>query len=86
MGVNPFISKVNDHFQVVDVISKEKPTNIAHTPAELPFHMDDCYYESPPGLQFLHCIRYDRIDNYFCKIEYTHNPVQVTRTKIIISI
>jgi len=24
MGVNPIISKVNDHFQVVDVISKEK--------------------------------------------------------------
>jgi len=59
MGVNPIISKVNDHFQVVDVISKEKPTNIAHTPAELPFHMDDCYYESPPGLQFLHRIRND---------------------------
>ena len=37
----------------------ERPTNLAHTTAALPFHMDNCWYESPPGLQFLHCIRLD---------------------------
>ena len=38
----------------------EEPTNLAYCPIGLPFHMDLTFYESPPGLQFLHCIRYLR--------------------------
>ena len=49
----------------MDVFSMEKPTNLAHTTAALPFHMDNCWYESPPGLQFLHCIRLDM--SIYCK-------------------
>ena len=58
----------------MDVFSMEKPTNLAHTTAALPFHMDNCWYESPPGLQFLHCIRldmsiYHTTAIYWCEIE-----------------
>ena len=43
--------------QVFDVVAKEDPVNIAYSPVQLHFHMDLVYYESPPGLQMLHCIR-----------------------------
>ena len=33
--------------------------NIAYTPVALPPHQDLAYYESPPGLQLLHCIKND---------------------------
>lgn len=42
---------------IFDVISTPNPINIAYSSEELGFHMDLMYYESPPGLQFLHCIR-----------------------------
>ena len=38
--------------------SDENPINIAYSNVKLDFHMDLVYYESPPGLQLLHCIRY----------------------------
>lgn len=40
-----------------DVKSKPDATNIAYTSKFLPLHQDLCYYESPPGLQLLHCIK-----------------------------
>ena len=43
--------------QVFDVVATEDPVNIAYSPVQLHFHMDLVYYESPPGLQLLHCIR-----------------------------
>ncbi|XP_076441734.1 gamma-butyrobetaine dioxygenase-like [Babylonia areolata] len=45
--------------QAFDVISTPKPINVAYSNVELDFHMDLVYYESPPGLQFLHCLRLD---------------------------
>lgn len=42
-----------------DVISENQPTNLAYTSVELPMHMDLMYYESPPGLQILHCLEAD---------------------------
>ena len=33
--------------------------NLAYTTEALGPHMDLCYYESPPGLQLLHCMRND---------------------------
>ncbi|KAG8468398.1 hypothetical protein KFE25_013481 [Diacronema lutheri] len=33
--------------------------NVAYTSVALPLHMDLAYYESPPGLQLLHCRRFD---------------------------
>ncbi|XP_071962888.1 gamma-butyrobetaine dioxygenase-like [Antedon mediterranea] len=42
-----------------DVKNEDKPINVAYTSVELDFHMDLSYYESVPGLQLLHCIRFD---------------------------
>ncbi|KAK9461333.1 uncharacterized protein V1516DRAFT_695974 [Lipomyces oligophaga] len=39
-----------------DVISIPDAKNIAYTSVNLPLHMDLLYYESPPGIQLLHCI------------------------------
>ncbi len=43
-----------------DVISQAVPINVAYSPLGLEFHQDLAYYESPPGLQFLHCLRFDK--------------------------
>lgn len=42
-----------------DVISLPSPINIAYSDVELGLHMDLMYYESPPGLQLLHCLKFD---------------------------
>ena len=39
-----------------EVRSEENPINIAYTNLGLPLHQDLVYFESPPGLQFLHCL------------------------------
>jgi len=44
---------------VFDVRDEPDPVNIAYTSLELEGHMDLAYYESPPGLQLLHCLRFD---------------------------
>lgn len=38
-----------------DVVSSPAPINIAYTSQALDLHQDLAYYESPPGLQALHC-------------------------------
>ena len=38
---------------------QEGAINIAYTGEPLASHMDLCYYESPPGLQLLHCLAFD---------------------------
>jgi len=43
-----------------DVRSEPRPINVAYSDVPLDFHMDLSYYESPPGIQFLHCVRFDR--------------------------
>ncbi|KAF8467723.1 hypothetical protein BDZ91DRAFT_813319 [Kalaharituber pfeilii] len=40
-----------------DVKSVQNSKNIAYTPLNLGLHMDLLYFESPPGLQFLHCLQ-----------------------------
>jgi alpha-ketoglutarate-dependent taurine dioxygenase len=45
-----------DTFQVK---ADPKPINVAYTDLALPPHMDLAYFESPPGLQMLHCIQFD---------------------------
>lgn len=42
-----------------DVQSKMDPENIAYTTYGLEPHQDLCYYEGTPGIQLLHCIRFD---------------------------
>eukprot|EP01114_Cavostelium_apophysatum_P018818 TRINITY_DN5907_c0_g1_i1.p1 TRINITY_DN5907_c0_g1~~TRINITY_DN5907_c0_g1_i1.p1 ORF type:complete len:374 (+),score=87.86 TRINITY_DN5907_c0_g1_i1:219-1340(+) len=42
--------------EVWDVASVPDAINIAYTSLEIDLHQDLLYYESPPGLQFLHCI------------------------------
>ena len=42
-----------------DVIADPEYKEIAYTDAELQLHMDLTYYESPPGIQLLHCVRLD---------------------------
>ena len=39
------------------MIKTEDPINIAYSGTKLLPHMDLVYYESPPGLQLLHCLR-----------------------------
>ena len=39
--------------------SEPRPINLAYTGEAIGPHMDLCYYESPPGLQLLHCMRFD---------------------------
>ncbi len=41
------------------VRADEVPINIAYSTVGLCLHMDLVYYESPPALQFLHCMRFD---------------------------
>ncbi|KAJ9469094.1 putative gamma-butyrobetaine dioxygenase [Diplonema papillatum] len=43
------------------VEAKPKPINIAYTEEPLTFHMDLPYYESPPGIQSLHCVEYSDV-------------------------
>eukprot|EP01064_Diplonema_japonicum_P021898 TRINITY_DN31487_c0_g1_i1.p1 TRINITY_DN31487_c0_g1~~TRINITY_DN31487_c0_g1_i1.p1 ORF type:complete len:410 (+),score=76.79 TRINITY_DN31487_c0_g1_i1:25-1230(+) len=40
---------------IFDVVSMPDPINIAYTGERLAFHQDLPYYESPPGIQALHC-------------------------------
>eukprot|EP01116_Phalansterium_solitarium_P022887 TRINITY_DN7742_c0_g1_i2.p1 TRINITY_DN7742_c0_g1~~TRINITY_DN7742_c0_g1_i2.p1 ORF type:complete len:437 (+),score=57.78 TRINITY_DN7742_c0_g1_i2:736-2046(+) len=47
--------------RVFDVISVPKPNNVAYTSLALAMHQDLLYYEAPPGLQFLHCLKNDAI-------------------------
>ena len=42
-----------------DVRCEDDAINAAYTELELPPHMDLPYYESPPGVQILHCIQFD---------------------------
>lgn len=40
-----------------NVRAVEAAKNVAYTSVDLDLHMDLLYYESPPGLQFLHCLQ-----------------------------
>lgn len=42
-----------------DVQTEDKPINVAYSSVGLGFHVDLAYYESPPGLQLLHCLQFD---------------------------
>jgi len=42
-----------------DVVDSPDAINVAYTSVALPLHMDLAYYESPPGLQLLHCRCFD---------------------------
>jgi len=42
-----------------DVEATPEPINVAYSNVELDFHTDLSYYESPPGIQFMHCVRLD---------------------------
>ena len=42
-----------------DVVATPDPINIAYSTSELELHMDLVYYQSPPGLQLLHCLKFD---------------------------
>ena len=52
-----FLLCIQTYLKPYDVISVDKPIDLASTSEALPLHMDLPYFESPPGLQFLHCIR-----------------------------
>ncbi|DAZ99677.1 TPA: hypothetical protein N0F65_001914, partial [Lagenidium giganteum] len=45
---------------VFDVIAEQDPVNIAYTNEHLKHHLDLAYYESPPGIQMLHALRFDQ--------------------------
>ena len=45
--------------EMFDVKVEKNPSNVTHSSKGIPLHMDFLNYESPPGLQFLHCIEFD---------------------------
>jgi alpha-ketoglutarate-dependent taurine dioxygenase len=45
--------------KIFDVQVEEKPINIAYSNQKILPHVDLNYYESPPGVQFLHCVAFD---------------------------
>lgn len=49
----------NIYGDVYDVKVEKSPINIAYAEGPLPFHSDLVYYEAPPGIQFIHCVRFD---------------------------
>lgn len=49
----------NIYGDISDVKASPSPINIAYSTEELGLHMDLAYYESPPGLQLLHCMKVD---------------------------
>jgi len=50
----------NIYGDIFDVInSADAAINVAYTSDALGPHMDLCYYESPPGIQLLHCLNFD---------------------------
>lgn len=42
-----------------DVVARDDPNNVAFTAIELDTHNDLPYFEYAPGVQFLHCLRFD---------------------------
>lgn len=56
--IAPVVNNVSygDRFEVLSI---PDPSNVAYSTEGLYFHCDLPYYESPPGLQFLHCLRFD---------------------------
>eukprot|EP00731_Ephydatia_muelleri_P027775 Em0019g648a len=86
--VKKFTESIFEHVQttiygqVFDVVSTPIPINIAYTPVKLDLHMDLAYYESPPGLQLLHCLKFDDCvtggETTFQKIHYERqNPTHM---------
>lgn len=45
--------------ETFDVKAMPKPINIAYSDSALEPHMDLAYFESPPAIQLLHCMRFD---------------------------
>eukprot|EP01138_Halocafeteria_seosinensis_P003932 gb/GECG01004020.1/.p1 GENE.gb/GECG01004020.1/~~gb/GECG01004020.1/.p1 ORF type:complete len:608 (+),score=63.57 gb/GECG01004020.1/:1-1824(+) len=45
---------------VFDVKAVPNPINVAYSNRALDLHHDLAYYESPPGIQLLHCLRFDK--------------------------
>ncbi|XP_021372582.1 uncharacterized protein LOC110462759 isoform X3 [Mizuhopecten yessoensis] len=41
------------------IVEEANPINLSCSRKKLQYHMDMVYYESTPGIQFLHCIRFD---------------------------
>ncbi|KAJ8308094.1 hypothetical protein KUTeg_012968 [Tegillarca granosa] len=56
--IAPVVNNVSygDRFEVLSI---PDPSNVAYSTEGLYFHCDLPYYESPPGLQFLHCLQFD---------------------------
>ena len=45
--------------ETFDVVSIENPINVAYSASKLSLHQDMQYCESPPGIQLLHCLKFD---------------------------
>jgi len=56
-----------------NVESQPAATNVAYTSRELFPHMDLLYYESPPGLQLLHCIRQSTVGGESTFVDVFHS-------------
>ena len=54
-------SKVSTfHGDYFNVVAQKDGVSVAHAEKPLFYHMDEAFYESPPGLLLLHCLRNDK--------------------------
>ncbi|KAI3652489.1 hypothetical protein MP228_001914 [Amoeboaphelidium protococcarum] len=63
------------------VMSEHQAKNIAYTNLYLGLHMDLMYFESPPGLQFLHCVENRNIDGGESTFVDSYKAVQLLKQK-----
>lgn len=43
--------------KIYDLVADEIPGDVGNTTLGLPFHIDLCHLESPPGVTVLYCVR-----------------------------
>ncbi|XP_046564045.1 gamma-butyrobetaine dioxygenase-like [Haliotis rubra] len=66
--------------KLFEVRDTPQPINFAYSTVRLELHMDQPMYESPPGLQFLHCMRFDKEvtggSNFFVDVFHVANVLR----------
>ncbi|XP_046564046.1 gamma-butyrobetaine dioxygenase-like [Haliotis rubra] len=72
----------NTSAKTFDVRDTPNPVNVAYSEQRLQLHMDQTPYESPPGIQFLHCLRFDKEvqggDSFFVDVFHVAETLRTT--------
>ena len=62
------------------VRSEKNPKNIAYSSQHIPLHMDLSYYESPPGIQLLHCRAFNAVGGASLLLDVHSTVVKLNKT------